>query len=236
MKTILITGHLGFIGKKLFSFLQKKYKVIGLDIKEHNDILDCELPDCDVVIHLAAKTGVRESLTNHADYWRVNVDGTRRILEHYNNKKILAASSSSQYEPYLNPYAATKHIAEKIPHTNVCWMRFHTVYSSEPRAGMFFDLLLNDKLQFVTDHERDFIHIADVCRAIELLIENSVTGPVDIGTGKTIKICDVCPELPAVAGSRHERQKTLANTELMTSIGFTPEIDVEEFIFENIRR
>jgi hypothetical protein len=46
----------------------------------------------------------------------------------------------------------------------------------------------------------------------------------------------VCPELPVVAESRHERQKTLANIELMASIGFKPEIDVEEFIFENIRR
>lgn len=236
MKTILITGHLGFIGKKLFSFLQKKYKVIGLDIKEYNDILDCELPDCDIVIHLAAKTGVRESLNNHNEYWRVNVDGTRRILEHYSDKRILAASSSSQYEPYLNPYAATKHIAEKIPHLNICWMRFHTVYSLEPRTGMFFDLLLNDKLQFVTDHERDFIHIDDVCKAIELLIENPITGSIDIGTGKTIKICDICPELPVIESSRYERQKTLANTERMTSIGFKTEIDVEEFIVQNMRR
>ncbi len=56
---ILITGHLGFIG----SYLTKKIgNFVGLDIKDGNDILTCDLPDAEVVIHLAAEPGVVKSI------------------------------------------------------------------------------------------------------------------------------------------------------------------------------
>lgn len=236
MKTVLITGHLGFVGKALTKQLKEKYNVIGLDRKNGNDILFCDLPDCDIVVHLAARTGVRESLLDHKDYWQVNVDGSKRILSHYHDKRVLVASSSSQYEPHLNPYAASKHIMETIPHDNVCWMRFHTIYSSEPRSGMFFDKLFNRELEYVTDHERDFIHVDDICKAIELLLEHSFTGPLDVGTGKTIKISDICPTLPIKNNTKYERTKTKADITTLSSFGFVPSVDIEEFIANNIRR
>jgi nucleoside-diphosphate-sugar epimerase len=41
---ILLTGNEGFIGSHLFSNLKKEHNVIGLDIKNNNDILSCDLP------------------------------------------------------------------------------------------------------------------------------------------------------------------------------------------------
>ena len=38
MKKIVITGGCGFIGSHLFSHLKKQHNVIGLDIKNNNDI------------------------------------------------------------------------------------------------------------------------------------------------------------------------------------------------------
>jgi len=66
---ILITGHKGFIGTQLCKFL-KDYDIIGLDVKEHEDqdILTCELPDVDMVIHLAGIGGVRESMDDPKRY------------------------------------------------------------------------------------------------------------------------------------------------------------------------
>jgi nucleoside-diphosphate-sugar epimerase len=222
---ILLTGDLGFIGGNLRPYLEKQdYEISGLDLKRGQDILVCDLPDCDIVIHLAAKTGVRASLSDAQGYWRTNVDGTRRILEHYKDKRILAASSSSQYEPYRNPYAASKYAAETIPHNNVCWMRFHTVYSDSAREGMLFDLLKKGTLEYVTDHERDFIHVSDVCRAIEILLDSDYVGAVDIGTGTTVKISKIRPDLPVVADTPYERTRTCADTNIMTSLGFRPKI------------
>ena len=36
---------------------------------------------------------------------------------------------------------------------------------------MFFDKLFNDKLEYVTRHYRDFVHLDDLIDAINILIE-----------------------------------------------------------------
>jgi len=237
MKTVLVTGHLGFIGKYLTVFLESLGNtVIGIDIKEGHDILTADLPECDIVIHLAAASGVRQSVSDPAHYWKVNVEGTKRILDFYASKRVLVASSSAQYEPHLNPYAASKHVTESIPHRNVCFMRFHTVYSDTPRENMFFYKLLSGTLEYVTTHERDFVHISDICNAIHLLMDHTYTGALDIGTGNTIKIADICPALPIKHNTPHERHVTKANTTILSNIGYTTKINVVDFIADKVRR
>lgn len=228
---ILITGDQGFIGSNLKKYLEElDHTIIGIDLKSSQDILDCDFPKCDIVIHLAGIGGVRESINDPAKYWKNNVEGTARVLDFYKNTRVLVASSSSQYEPHLNPYAATKHVIEKIPHSNVCFMRLHTVYGPTPRNGMFFHKLINNTLTYVTDHERDFIHINDVCDAINLLIHSTVTGPVDIGSGRAIRIKDIKPDLPLNNNTKFERKKTLADLTILKSLGFAPKITVQEFL------
>ena len=232
MSNILITGDKGFIGSRLSQVLREKgHTITGLDIKNDGNILDAEFPtNIDTVIHLAGRGGVRESMADPKAYWYTNVEGTKRILNHYKDIRILVAGSSSQYEPHLNPYAASKHVIEKIPHNNVCFMRFHTVYGDIPRANMFFDKLLNNKLDYVTNHERDFIHIEDLMNAIQILMESNFTGPIDVGTGQTVRISDIRPDLPIKENTPGERNKTQANTDLMTELGFRPKYTVKNFL------
>ena len=241
---ILITGHRGFIGSRLKQRLEHLgHQIQGIDIKDgwdrdsmHNsqDILTCELPEnIDLVIHLAGIGGVRESMADPKRYWYNNVEGTKRILEHYKDIRVLVAGSSSQYEPHLNPYAASKCVIESIPHPNVCFMRFHTVYNESARSGMFFDKLFNDTLEYVTSHERDFIHLEDLCDGIELIIANDVRGPIDIGTGQTVRISDIRPDLPIKLHTPGERTKTQADTTLMKSLGHKPKYTVENFLTNN---
>ena len=232
-KRILITGHKGFIGNNLYNFLNTdEYELVGLDIVDGDDLLICKLPDnIDCVIHLAGVGGVRASIEYPAYYWKNNVEVTRRIIQTYNNTRILVASSSSQYEPHLNPYAASKHVIEYMKHTNICFMRFHTVYSENPRKDMFFDKLLNGGLKYITNHERDFIHVSDICSAIKLIMSLDIKGSLDVGTGISSKIhCMV--SLPLKISSR-ERKKTKANTKLLRSLGFKCTIDLETFLIDN---
>ena len=112
---ILITGNKGFIGSELSKRLEEKnHKIFGIDIKDGKNIFTAELPEVDLVIHLAAIGGVRESMSDPKKYWDMNVEGTRKILEHYQKTRVLYAGSSSQYEPHLNPYAATKNVIEYV--------------------------------------------------------------------------------------------------------------------------
>jgi nucleoside-diphosphate-sugar epimerase len=115
-------------------------------------------------------------------------------------------------------------------------MRLHTVYSSVPRENMFFYKLLNGTLEYVTTHKRDFIHIDDVCDAFDLLLNHNYVGSVDVGTGISITINTIAPQLPIKSDTPNERQETKANTRKMSFFGFKPKIDVRDFLANNIRR
>jgi UDP-glucuronate 4-epimerase len=114
----------------------------------------------DAVLHLAARAGVRPSLTQPVLYEEVNVIGTLRLLEAAIGRgkpRFLFASSSSVYginsrlpfseeDPItlpISPYAATKRAAELHVFTfhhlhgleAVC-LRFFTVYGPRQRPEM----------------------------------------------------------------------------------------------------
>ena len=114
----------------------------------------------ELVIHLAAKAGVRPSIKDPLLYEKVNVTGTVNLLEcckNHNISKLIFASSSSVYGgnkkiPFseddnvdypISPYAATKKAGELICHTyhslykiSVLCFRFFTVYGPRQRPEM----------------------------------------------------------------------------------------------------
>ena len=234
---ILLTGHKGYIGSALLQRLKQNNQVIGFDVADgiDQDLLHCEFrEEFDLIIHLAGRSGVRESIKDPTAYWMNNVEASRRLFERYGDTtRILYASSSSAYEPDLNPYAASKfcleELAERYP--NTLGMRFHTVYSSTPRPGMFLDKLLLGKLEYVTRHYRDFVHLQDVLDAIELLMDAThLTGTIDIGTGHPIKIQDLARDLPVRLNTPGEREWTCANTEKIKALGWKPKYMVENFL------
>ena len=235
MHRILLTGHKGFIGTHLLNRLleTKDRVVVGIDLQDGLDLCDVEFSEeFDLIIHLAGKSGVRESTNDPAGYWRNNVEASKRLFERYRDTRILYASSSSAYEPDLNPYAASKYIVEEAAerYADTLGMRFHTVYSDTPRKGMFFDKLFNGGLEYVTDHYRDFIHIEDLCDAIELCMKSTYTGTIDIGTGTPYKIRDFADNLPIRLNTPHERQWTCANMEKIKTLGFKPKYNIEKYL------
>jgi len=233
---ILITGHRGYIGTQLMAELSNDNEVYGLDKVDGNDLLFCEFPniDFDLIIHLAGRSGVRESIKDPASYWMNNIEASRRLFERYPDTRILYASSSSAYEPDLNPYAASKYVLEELAerYPSTLGMRFHTVYSDNcSRENMFFNKLLNNELEYVTRHYRDFVHLFDVIDAIKILITKpKLTGTIDIGTGNPVKIQDLAPDLPVRLNTPGEREFTCANTEIIKRLGWKPKYSVENFL------
>ena len=231
---ILLTGHRGFIGSSLLNALKLNHNVTGIDLQDGVDLLTCDFPDdYDLVIHLAGRSGVRESIKDPSAYWMNNVEASRRLFDRYENTRILYASSSSAYEPDLNPYAASKYVLEELAerYPNTLGMRFHTVYSNTPRKGMFFDKLKSGNLEYVTRHHRDFVHLFDVIDAIIILIEASyVKGVLDIGSGVPVRIQDLATNLPVRLNTPGEREYTCANLEKMKALGYKPKYSIEKYL------
>jgi UDP-glucuronate 4-epimerase len=114
----------------------------------------------EIVIHLAARAGVRPSIEQPALYESVNVAGTVNLLEiarEFKVKRLIFGSSSSVYGitnsvPFceddlktrpISPYAATKLAAELMCYTythlygltTIC-LRFFTVYGPRQRPDL----------------------------------------------------------------------------------------------------
>ena len=121
---IIITGGAGFIGKHLVELLIKKEnditifdnfsnskeesvmylknlgaKIVKGDIRKIGDINNA-IKDHDIVIHLAAKISVEESIKSPSETFQTNVEGTKNVLiacEKNQIKKIIVASSAAVY-------------------------------------------------------------------------------------------------------------------------------------------
>jgi nucleoside-diphosphate-sugar epimerase len=64
---ILITGHLGFVGRSFIRHFKDAHTVVGIDLKEGNDCREFfkkSTQRFDLVIHLAAIVGGRETIEN----------------------------------------------------------------------------------------------------------------------------------------------------------------------------
>jgi len=125
----------------------------------------------EVVVHLAARAGVRPSLQDPNLYHRVNVIGGQHILDacrHHKPSHLVFASSSSVYggsvdvpfretDPVMtpvSPYAATKrmnelqaHVYQHVYGVRTTMLRFFTVYGPRQRPDMaihkFVKMILN---------------------------------------------------------------------------------------------
>jgi len=177
------------------------------------DILDSDTLEAaiepykpEIIIHLAARPGVRLSLENPAEYVRINAQGTVSVLEfarRNNIRRVMFASSSSVYgsrgdvafseEDILNPvspYAASKASCEVFGRTfaqlyemDITALRFFTVYGERGRPDMapfiFTDAVLNKKplTKFGTgDTKRDYTHVSDVARGILVATKTNLPG------------------------------------------------------------
>ena len=107
MKSVVITGCLGFIGMHVTkACLSKGWRVYGIDKRtyaasKHGDLLQfckgldlqyfslkhadiCELkdiPNCDYIINIAAETHVGNSIVDSTDFIQSNINGVKNLLD-----------------------------------------------------------------------------------------------------------------------------------------------------------
>jgi len=152
-------------------FLMKpEYELVEGDIRDANLVEDLfKRGSFDIVVHLAARAGVRPSLQEPILYEDTNCIGTLRLLEasrRWGPEKFIFGSSSSVYGinekvPFaetdeinqpISPYATTKRTGELLCYNynhlygmRIACLRFFTVYGPAQRPEMaihkFTDLL-----------------------------------------------------------------------------------------------
>ena len=137
-----------------------RFRLVEEDIRDAEKMDEITSEDADIIVHLAAKAGVRPSIAQPALYADVNISGTMTLLEAAKKNhisKFVFASSSSVYGnnkkvPFseddnvdfpISPYAATKKAGELICHTYyhlygipVTCLRFFTVYGPRQRPDL----------------------------------------------------------------------------------------------------
>lgn len=150
----------------------------------------------DVIVHIAAKAGVRPSIEKPLSYQHANVIGLQNVLDFAKEKKIkqfVFASSSSVYGindhyPWkedeqlmpISPYAMTKlagemlgHVYHKLFGIRFIALRFFTVYGPSQRPDLaihkFFKAILKgDSITMYGDGNtsRDYTFVDDTVQGV----------------------------------------------------------------------
>lgn len=187
----------------------KLLNTTGFDQSKNVQFLDLNLDDLtaaelekfirqpvDVIIHLAAKAGVRPSISDPLAYQRTNILGTEMLLDFARNtgvKQFVFASSSSVYGvnqnlPWkeneqllpISPYAMTKlagemagHVASHLHSIRFIALRFFTVYGPSQRPDLAIhkfikSIELDKPIPMYGDGStsRDYTYVDDIVKGI----------------------------------------------------------------------
>jgi len=177
------------------------------DIKDFKS-LSSVCMDADIIVHLAARSGVRESLLDPRTWMEDNIIGTFNILEaarENNIKKVIFASSSATVGDVnppvdetmisnpISPYGATKASCESLLQSyyhsygiETISLRFSNVYGPYSKhklsvvAHFINQFIHKDVINIFGDGEqtRDFIHVDDLVYAILKLSETDIGGEI----------------------------------------------------------
>lgn len=262
----LCTGSSGFIGSHLVSWLQSD-GVEVLKVK-HEALQD---PVClketiekfapNLIFHLAAYG----NLINQTDIKQTY----KSIVDNLFN--LLLASRGIEYTNFINfstssvglgvqtMYSATKAAGEKLcsgfaavygkPITSI--RPFTVIGTGEPAQHLIPTLirscLTGQSLRFVQDPTHDFIGVADLIRAIKLIIQGYyLKGEViDIGTGISTSNQEILRLVEKVTGKKanitlvnqmrsYDNNKWVANPAVIKSLGWKPQESIEDIIKEMV--
>lgn len=218
MKTALITGSKGFIGKNLIKKLSETDRYLIIEINE--DIFEDENWDLnlwsicldnkpDVIFHVGACSDTLEKDVNYM--MKLNFEFTK-ILSDYsksNNSKMVYSSSAANYgenNKYpSNLYGWSKYVAEKYVIANGgIALRYFNVYGpGEEHKGKMSSVAYQSYLKqkkgedcvlFPLNPTRDFVYVKDVIDAnlyAEKNYKNLKNNFYDVGSGESRSFEDV---------------------------------------------
>ncbi len=262
----------------LTSFSNKNnFKFIKGDICDANLIRDL-VSDCDIIVHFAAESHVDRSIDSSKEFIRTNILGTEILLNEVKNNpkvKFLHVSTDEVYGSIESgnwdescalkpnsPYAASKASSDLLAlaycHTysldimiSRCCNNYGPNQFPEKLIPLFVTNLMNGKkLPVYGDgsNVREWIHVDDHCKALELIIHNGAPGEIyNIGTGieisnlnlakKLLKIFNFDESYLHFVDDRlgHDKRYSLNFAKARIYLGYEPSVSFDEGLKETIK-
>jgi dTDP-glucose 4,6-dehydratase len=253
-----------------------RLKIIRGDIRLASDI-DQVLPGHDVVVHFAAESHVDRSIDSSSVFVTTNVIGTQQMLEgalrhrvstfvHVSTDEVYGSISEGSWdeqEPLLpnSPYAASKASSDLLARSysrtygldvriTRCSNNFGTHQFPEKVIPLFVTNLIDErKVPLYGDgmNIRDWLHVDDHCRGIQLVLEGGRSGEIyNIGGGTELTNRDLttlilqafeCGEemvQPVEDRLGHDRRYSVNWQKINTDLGYAPTKTLEDSLEEVI--
>ncbi|WP_426573124.1 dTDP-glucose 4,6-dehydratase [Aquihabitans sp. McL0605] len=234
------------------------------------------VPGHDAVVHLAAETHVDRSLSGPDVFVRTNCDGTNILCDvarqhdvqrfvHVSTDEVygsIEVGSFTEDDPVRprSPYAASKAGADLIA---LAYFETHGLpvvvtrssnqfgpYQYPEKLIPFFttSLLLGLNVPLYGDgaHVRDWMHVSDNCRALDLVLRHGTAGDIyNIGAGEERPNHEVVGELLRLLGADgsrvdhvidrlgHDRRYSI-RTDKVRALGWAPECSFSEALAETV--
>lgn len=240
------------------------------DIVNQNEITQI-LEGHDIVVHFAAESHVDRSISGSAEFIRTNVLGTHSMLQaslNANIKQFLHVSTDEVYgsisegswdeqEPLLpnSPYAASKASSDLIARSffvthgldvriTRCSNNFGIYQYPEKVIPLFItNLMEGKKVPLYGDglNVRDWLHVDDHCRGIQLVIDKGRAGQIyNIGGGTELSNIDLTMMIINAMGATtasiepvedrkaHDRRYSVDITKIHNELGYAPQCTLHD--------
>ncbi len=255
----------------------KRFELVVGDICDA-DLLGELLPGTDVVVHFAAESHVDRSIIGAGDFMRTNVLGTYTLLQaclESGVKRIVQVSTDEVYgsietgswpedHPLVpnSPYSASKASADLIARSyyrtyglQVCVTRCSNNYGPYQFPEKIIPLFVTNLLEGETiplygdgGNVRDWLHVDDHCRAVQLVVEGGQPGEIyNVGGGTELTNRELTARLLKEVGADwssarnvpdrpgHDQRYSVDWTKIRTNLGYEPRIDLDTGLAETVR-
>ncbi|WP_024877784.1 dTDP-glucose 4,6-dehydratase [Saccharomonospora piscinae] len=236
------------------------------------------MADVDLVVHFAAESHVDRSIAGSADFVLTNVLGTQTVLHaahHAGVDRVVHVSTDEVYgsidegswredhvlEPN-SPYSASKASSDLVARSfhrtyglPVCVTRCSNNYGPyqfpEKVIPLFVTNLLDGgqvPLYGDGSNVRDWLHVDDHCRGVQLVADGGTPGEIyNIGGGTELTNRELTERLLAAVGVGwervdhvedrlgHDRRYSVDITKIRTQLGYRPAVDFESGLAETVR-
>jgi UDP-glucose 4-epimerase len=242
----------------------KRLEEVGVPLVV-GDVRFVDLPPAEAVVHAAAYINVEESWERSYEYMWNNAAATARVAKRCaeTGARLVYISSATVYgEPQrlpidenhptrpLSPYGLSKLAGEQIAQMltpEAAVLRLFNVYGpgqTGPYAGVITKFIERAKKGLPPvifgdgTQTRDFIHVADVARFVEVVLDRGAAGVYNVGTGRSVSIRELAAVMMRLAGLDGEPayapprpgdiRHSAADVSKARALGWEPRITLEE--------